>query len=43
MRGRIPQTYWVPAIEAAAAEGDSLELADFLNEHTVEGDEESAA
>lgn len=43
MRGRIPQTYWVSAIEAAAAEGDSLELADFLNEHTVDDTEESAA
>lgn len=42
IRGRIPQDHWTSVIEAAAAEGDIIELADFLNDHEV-ADEESAA
>lgn len=45
IRGRIPQDHWSAAIEAAKAEGDTLELADFVNEHEGEDDaaQESAA
>jgi len=39
IRGRIPQDHWAACIEAAAAEGDTLELADFLNDHAVEGED----
>jgi len=42
LRGRIPQDHWAQCIEAAAAEGETIDLADFLNDHIVE-DEESAA
>jgi hypothetical protein len=42
IRKRIPQDHWAPCIEAAKADGETIDLADFLNDHTVE-DEESAA
>jgi hypothetical protein len=42
IRGRIPQSHWAPAIDAAKAEGDTLALADFLNDHSVEGEESAA-
>lgn len=40
LRGRIPQSHWTPAIQAAQADGEVLGLADFLNDHSAE---ESAA
>ena len=42
IRERIPQNHWASCIAAAATEGDKIELADFLRDHTVE-DQESAA
>lgn len=41
IRKRIPQDHWGACIDAAAAEGVTLSLADFLNEH--EDTEEQAA
>lgn len=34
-RGRIPQNHWEPAIGAARAEGETIDLADFLKDHAV--------
>ena len=42
LRGRIPQDHWALCIEAAATEGEAIELADFLNDHAVEGEESAA-
>lgn len=42
IRKRIPQDHWALCIEAAAAEGETIELADFLNDHEVEGEESAA-
>jgi hypothetical protein len=35
-RGSIPQKHWPLLIEAAKAEGGTIELADFLKDHVVE-------
>lgn len=42
VRERIPQDHWAACIEAAAAEGKTIELADFLTDHEVEGEESAA-
>lgn len=42
LRKRIPQDHWAECIKAAAEDGVTLTLADFVNNHEVE-DEESAA
>ncbi len=43
IRGRIPQDHWEPAIAAAEADGDKIELADFLKDHSVHREEQERA
>ena len=38
IRGRIPQDHWLPLMNAARADGETIEFADFLNDHSVEED-----
>ena len=42
IRGRIPQDHWALCIEAAKAEGETIDLPDFLEDHAVEGEESAA-
>lgn len=37
-RGSIPQVHWLNIIEAAKAEGQMIDLADFLSTHEVESE-----
>lgn len=41
-RGSVPQKHWPALIDAAKAEGKTLNLTDFLNDHEVDDEEQAA-